>query len=118
MERIKEYLPSIGMAVAAVLSVFVASTSDNRLSADEVANLVLAALGAIVTFIVPRLQGVQWLKPAVAAVTAALQFAVSVWADGITMNEWAQIILTALGALGVLATNTQVPLTLPRQRAG
>lgn len=116
MERIKEYLPSIGMALAAVLSVFVASTSDNRLTSDEIANIVLAALGAVVTYIIPRLQSVGWLKPAVAAITAALQFAISIWADGITMNEWAQIILTGLGALGVIATNRQVPLyTGPRQ---
>ena len=114
MERIKEYLPSIGMAIAAVLSVFVASTSDNRLTSDEIGNLLLAALGAVLVYIVPRLPGAKWLKPAVGATTAALQAALSMWVDGITANEWAQIILTALGFLGILATNKQVPLYTTR----
>lgn len=113
MNRIKEYLPSLAMVVAAALSVFVSAAADNRLSADEVGNIALAILGAVVTYIVPRFATVLWLKPLVASVTAALQFALSVWGDGITMSEWAQIILTALGAAGVLLTNKNVPVYPP-----
>jgi uncharacterized membrane protein YeaQ/YmgE (transglycosylase-associated protein family) len=117
MDRIKEYLPSIGMAAAAIASVFVSAATDNHLTSDEIGNLVLATIGAFVTYFLPRLQNLQWLKPVTAAVTAGLQFALSVWGDGITMSEWSQIIATALGAVVVIGTNRQVPLYTAR-RAG
>ena len=110
MERIKEYLPSIGMVAAAVAAVFVTAATDGRLTADEIGNLVLATLGAVLTYIVPRFQSVGWLKPLVAVLTAVAQYVLSVLNDGISMSEWGMIVLTALGALGVLATNRNVPV--------
>ena len=114
IEGLKPYLPSIAMAVAAVVGVFVTAATDNVLTVDEIGNLVLAALGAFLTYIVPRLRGVLWLKTATAALIATLQFALSVMGDGISMAEWGMIVLTALGALGVAATNKHVPVSEPR----
>jgi hypothetical protein len=116
MERIKEYLPSIAMAVAAVVGVFVTASTDGHLTADEVGNLFLATLGAVLTYIVPRFPTVRWLKPAIAVATGVAQYVLSVLNDGISMSEWGMIVLTALGALGVAATNRNVPLYRPELR--
>lgn len=114
IEGLKPYLPSLGMALAAVVGVFVTAATDNVLTGDEIGNLLLAGLGAFLTYVVPRLRSARWLKPATAALIAGLQFAVSVWADGVSMSEWGMIVLTILGALGVAATNKYVPVTEPR----
>jgi hypothetical protein len=113
MDQVKQYLPVLLTVLAAVGSLFATAAADNILTLDEQGNLLLALLGAIALYVVPRLSTLTWLKPLVAGLTAALQFAISVWGDGVSMTEWTQIALTFLGGLGVLLTNKFVPLTQP-----
>jgi hypothetical protein len=111
MEQVKQYLPILATVLAAVASVFVTAASDNHISQDELGNILIALLGAITLYVIPRLAQVTWLKPLVTGITAALQFTFSVWGDGLTLSEWVQIALTFLGGVGVLLTNKYVPLT-------
>jgi hypothetical protein len=122
MEQIKQYFPILATVLVAVASLFVTAASDNVITQDEFGNLILALLGAVGLYVVPRLVNLRWLKPLVTGLTGAAQFAFSVWGDGITMSEWVQIGLTFLGGVGVLLTNKYVPLTrpepLPEVRSG
>jgi hypothetical protein len=110
---LKQYLPTIGLIIATVASVFVTSASDNVLTGTEIGNLFLALLGAVARYLVPRLPGKVGyaLKPVITFATAALQAALSYTSNGISMSEWAMVALTALAALGVVATNKYVPTT-------
>ena len=110
---LKQYLPTIALIVASVLSVFVTASSDNILSGTEIGNLFLALLAAVMLYLVPKLPGAvgYLLKTGITAATAILQAALSFSSNGITMNEWAQVGLTALAALGVVASTKFVPTT-------
>jgi hypothetical protein len=115
MKTLRQYLPSLGMAFAAVLSILYTAFQDNVLSLTEVLNLLIASVGAFVTFILPRLEGVQWLKVVCSAVTAGLVFLVSAFADnqGMSSQEWVMLGIQVLVGLGVVAGFTKdVPITL------
>lgn len=111
VHALKQYLPAIGMVVAAVVTYLVSALSDDSLSTQELGTVVLTLTGAVAVYIVPRFQSVGWLKPAIAAVTAAVTAWTAAATDGITSTEYLGILLAVLGALGVLATNSQVPVT-------
>lgn len=113
MDQIKQYFPVLATVLAAVASVFVSAATDNVITQDEWGNIILALLGALTLYVVPVLTTLAWLKPLVTGLTAAAQFAFSIWGDGISLNEWVQIGLTFLGGLGVLLTNKFVPVTQP-----
>lgn len=110
---IKQYLPSLGMVFAAVLQALYTSLQDNRLSITEVLVLFYALTGAVTLYIVPRAQNAQWLKPVVAAATAALVAGQSALGDGVmSAQDWVTIAIQVLVGLGiVVATNKQVPVT-------
>lgn len=108
---IKQYLPSLGLVLAAALSFLATALGDSTLTLGEALNLGIVILTGVATYIVPRLEGLEWLKPATAGGLAALQALVSLLTDGITSAEWMLIGLSVLGALGVAVTNKNVPLT-------
>jgi 4-hydroxybenzoate polyprenyltransferase len=115
VKTLRQYLPSLGMALAAVLSILYTAFQDDRLSLTEVLNLLIAAVGAFVTFILPRLEGFQWLKAVCSAVTAGLVFLVSAFADGagVSGQEWVMLGIQVLVGLGIVAGFTKdVPITL------
>ena len=114
---LKQYLPVIALVVASLLSALQAASSDNVITGTELVNLIVATLGAIVLYVVPRLPGrVGYvLKTIVVFLIAALQALVSVMSDGVTLNEWTMIGLTALAAIGVAASTKYVPETVPVQ---
>jgi len=112
MQELKQYLPSLGLVIAAALSFMATALGDNTLTLGEALNLGIVILTGVATYIVPRLEGAEWLKPATAGGLAALQALVSLLTDGITAAEWMLIGLAVLGALGVAVTNKHVPVTL------
>jgi hypothetical protein len=113
MKALKQYLPSLGMVLATVLGALYVAVGDNRLTLTEALTLAVSLCGAITTYIVPRLETVQWLKIAVSGVTAALVFAIAALADGsISMADWVQVGIQLLAGLGIVAmTNQHVPVT-------
>lgn len=116
MTRIKEYFPALAMVLAAALSFLATALLDNKLDAGEVGMTALLVLGAVNVYIVPRFTTVGWLKPAVAFTYAGLELLLTFLTDGITTSEIIQVILAGLGAIGVVATNKEVPLTATRPR--
>lgn len=120
MKALKQYLPVLGMVLATVLGALYVAVQDNTLSLSEILALAISLCGALTTYVVPRLETMQWLKVAVAGVTAALVFAVSALADGsISMSEWVQVGIQLLAGLGIVAmTNSNVPVTANRTPGG
>lgn len=114
---LRQYFPIIGLVLASVVSVFVTAATDNVITSTELGNLVLALLGAVLLYVVPRLHGGLgfWLKTIITLLTAAMQAWLSFLSNGITMAEWGQILLTAFAAVGVAATTKFVPVTRPTQ---
>lgn len=83
------------------------------------AQLAVSVLYAAGVYLVPDLvaDGVQWVKPTVAAMLAAAQAAVLAAGGGITGAEWVNVGLAAAGALGILVVpNAPPPLTAARRR--
>lgn len=111
---IKQYLPSLGMLLATLLSAFYIALGDNVVSASEWFMVTAQGLGGITVYIVPRLATVTWLKPAVAAATLGVSAAGAAFiTDGINAQEWIVIAIQALAGLGiVLSSNGEVPMTL------
>ena len=109
--KLKELLPFLGLVLAVVLSYLTTALTDNRVNTEELLNLGIVLTNALTVYILPRLEGVLWLKPATAVTLALLQALTSYLTDGISASEWPLLGLAALGALGVVVTNKQVPLT-------
>lgn len=121
LAALKQYLPFLGMALVVVLQGLQTALGDNTLSMSEALTLVIALLGALLTYVIPRLPGAfQWLKTAVAALLALFTTLVSLGAgvDGITPQEWVAVSLAVLGALGVALTTKYVPVAQPREMTG
>lgn len=116
MTSIKQYLPILGMVLAAVLNVLYLALQDGALSAVEILNLVIALCGAIVLYVVPRFPGLTWLKPLTAAVTAAVMVLIdAIQGGGITQSTWVMAAIQFLVGLGIVAaTNSNVPLYTAR----
>ena len=113
MKALKQYLPVLGMILAVVLQALWIAFQDGRLSLTEFLTVAIALVGAITTYVVPRLQGALWLKTALAGITAVLVFLVSAVVDGsISPQEWIQTAIQLLAGLGIVAaTNKHVPVT-------
>ena len=108
MRYIKPYLPSLGMVLATVLGALYAAFADNTLSLTEFLTLVISLVGAITTYIVPRLPQAPWLKTLLAGVTAALVFAVAALVDGeISSQEWVMVFIQLLAGLGIVAATSK-----------
>jgi hypothetical protein len=119
MRVLKQYLPLFGMVLATVLGILYTALQDNALSLTEFLNIAIALTGAIMTYVVPRLQNAQWLKTACAGATAVLVFLVSAVVDGsVSSQEWVMVGIQLLAGLGIVAaTNKNVPVTPSVRRA-
>lgn len=113
MKVLKQYLPALGMVLATILGTLYASVADNSLSLTEFLTIIISLVGALTTYVVPRLESALWLKTALAGLTAALVFAVSAVVDGvISPQEWVMVGIQLLAGLGIVAaTNKNVPVT-------
>lgn len=110
---LKQYLPVLGMVLAAVLQTFMVAATDGKLSLTDFLTVAIAFLGALTTYVVPRLERFPWLKPVVAALTAALVFLVSALVDDhISVDEWMNTVVQLIAGLGIVAVgNKHVPVT-------
>jgi hypothetical protein len=98
------YAKFFAIVVATVLSaVSAALLGDSVISPTEWVNVAIAGVGALGVFAAPNIPGSAYTKAVLAVLTAALTVLVSAIVGGITYEEWIQIILAALGAIGVYA---------------
>lgn len=101
---ISTYAKSIASLIAAGIGAIVAANTDNNVSVTEWVNVLITVVGAALVYVVPNLpDGIKgYAKTLIAAITAgATVLSSALISDGISTNEWLQIGVAVLGALGV-----------------
>ncbi len=98
------YAKALAAVGATILSGVVAAlTGDNHVSPVELVNVAILAVGACAVFAAPNVPGARYVKAVLAVLSAVLVLLVNIIADGVTVSEWLQLGVAALGALGVYA---------------
>jgi hypothetical protein len=98
------YGKSIAAVAAALVSAAVtALAGDQVIDAVEWVNIAIAGTTAAAVFAAPNVPGAQFTKSVLAVLGAVLMLLTSHIVGGITATEWMQLLLAALGALGVYA---------------
>lgn len=111
---VRPYLPALGSVVMVLLAALAAALTDGQIYISEVVALVVAGLGAVLTYVVPNVQGVTWLKPAVTAAAAAFNALQGYLTDGLTSQEITLVLIAGLGSVvAVSATNKYAPVHVP-----
>lgn len=102
---------AIAAALTAALSALagVLASNDGELSTVGWINLAIVAVGAVNVYLGPNVPGASVTKALLAATAAVLTLAVDLLADGVTLAEWLQLAVAALGALAVYATPNATP---------
>lgn len=96
------YAKSVLAVIAAGISAaIVALTGDQLIDDVEKINIAIAVVTAAAVFTGPNVAGARVTKSVLAVLGAVLTLAVNLIADGITASEWLQLLMAALGALGV-----------------
>ena len=108
---LKLYAKAIIYIVLAAVTFLVTAVADNLLTVDELLNLVVIVLGAVVVYLVPNLPaGVGAYAKAIAAFTTAAVIALlSFLTDGVTVTEWLQVLLAAFAGVGVYIVPNEKP---------
>lgn len=102
------YAKAVAQIVATGLSaLIVALTGDGAFSDVELINVAIAVVGAVGVFYVPNAPHGAVAKAVVATLMAVLTLAVNLIADGVTISEWLQLAMAALGALGVYGVRNE-----------
>lgn len=103
-----QYAKFFAAVVATVLTALSAALfGDNTISATEWVNVAIAGVGAAAVFAAPNVPGARYTKTVIAVLTAVLTVLASAIVGGITVTEWIQIGLAALGAVGVYSVPNQ-----------
>jgi hypothetical protein len=98
------YAKAGAAVVATILSAVVAAlTGDAAIGDVEWINIAIAGVGALAVFAGPNVPGARVTKAVLAVLSAVLVLLVNLIVDGVTMSEWMQLGVAALGALGVYA---------------
>lgn len=105
------YGKAFAAVAAALISAAVAALAgDQNIDPVEWVNIAIAGTTAAAVFAAPNVPGARYTKSVLAVLGAVLMLLTSVITDGIAATEWLQLLLAALGALGVYA----VPYTFTR----
>ena len=114
---LKLYAKSIIYIALTAITFLVTAAADELLTLDEVLNLVVIVLGAVVVYLVPNLPaGVgAYAKTIAAFATAAVIALLSFLTDGVTLTEWLQVLLAAFAGVGVYIVPNETP-SIVRQR--
>ncbi|MGE3795969.1 MAG: hypothetical protein AB7I38_18865 [Dehalococcoidia bacterium] len=98
------YSKMFAAILATIMSGTVAAlTGDGVISTVEWINVAILGVGAASVFTAPNVPGARYTKAVIAVLSAALTLAVNLIVDGVTVSEWLQLGVAALGALGVYA---------------
>lgn len=100
---LKLYSKAILMIALTAVGFLVTAVADDVLTLEELLNLVVMVLGAVVVYLVPNLPtGVgAYAKTIAAFLTAAVVALLSFLTDGVTLTEWLQVLLAAFAGIGV-----------------
>src|ERR1051325_9293275 len=106
------YAKALAMVAATVLTAMVAAMTDNHITTVEWINIFIAGVGACAVFAAPNVPGAKYTKAVLAALMAVLTFLVSAVAGCphlsavftcLSRADLLQVGVIALGALGVWA---------------
>lgn len=98
------YGKSFAAVAAALISAAVAAMAgDQVIDAVEWVNVAIAGVTSAAVFAAPNVPGAKYTKSVLAVLGAVLVLLTSFITDGISATEWLQLLLAALGALGVYA---------------
>lgn len=98
------YAKMFMMLLAAVVSAIVAAlTGDNHVDPVEWVNVAIAGVAAAAVFAAPNVPGSNYTKSVLAVLAAVLTLLANLILGGLTVSEVLQLIVAALGALGVYA---------------
>lgn len=103
---IKLYAKALIYIALAAVAFLVTALSDETLGLDEILNLVVVVVGAIVVYAVPNLPGTirPYAKTIAAFVTAGVIALLSFLTGGVSLTEWLQVIIAAFAGIGVYIT--------------
>lgn len=96
------YGKALAAVVAAGLMVLSSAVTDGHVDAGEGISIAIAVTTAVSVWLVPSLPSAAGAKTAIAAVLAALQVAAATIFDGLSTADWVNLVIAALGVLGVL----------------
>jgi hypothetical protein len=100
--EIMNYAKAGAAVVATVLSAVIAALTGDAVIGDvEWINIAIAGVGALAVFTGPNVPGARVTKAVLAVLSAVLVLLVNLIVDGVTISEWMQLGVAALGALGV-----------------
>jgi hypothetical protein len=106
------YAKALAAVLAAVLAAIVPALSgDNQVDTSEWINVVILGAGAAAVFAAPNVPGARYTKLMLAVITAMAAAAASLVSDGISLTDWLQLALAALGAVGVYQLRYRPVLT-------
>ncbi|MEU4772979.1 hypothetical protein [Micromonospora sp. NPDC023644] len=101
----EKYGKAIAAVIGAVLvAAYAALGGDNRIDAEEVVQISIAAATAAGVYLVPLAPQYRWAKTAVAVVLAVLQALATAVLGGLDSGEWIVLVLAGLTAAGVAVT--------------
>lgn len=104
-----KYAKFAAIVLATVLSAITAALAgDSVISPQEWVNVAILGVGAAGVFAAPNVPGAAYTKSILAVLTAVLTVLASVIIGGVGTTEIIQMILAALGALGVFAVPNKV----------
>lgn len=95
--------PLVTLATAVIMAI-IGYLDDQVISSMEWLLITVVALNAITVYIVPNLTGglAKYTKAIVQLASAAVGALILVWANGVDTSEWLQVLVAALGAIGVV----------------
>jgi hypothetical protein len=98
-----KYAKLLAMVVTTVLIALVPALSDDVVTVTEWINVAIIAVGAAGVFAAPNVPGANYTKAILAVLSAVLVLLASFITDGLSGSELIQLVIAALGALGVYA---------------
>lgn len=108
---ITTYAKSIVYIALTAVMFLITALTDDTLTVEEILNLAVAVIGAVVVYAVPNFSSTvgRYAKTIATAVTAGILLAISFLTDGISLVEWMQIGVAALAAIGVYIVPNKTP---------
>lgn len=107
MQFFRKYGKALAAVLAAVLIALNSAVIDTHVDAAEVVTIAIAGVTAVSVWLVPNLPQAPGIKTAIAVLLSALNAAAMLVVDGWSTSDTVNVILAALGVLGVLGAPAQ-----------
>lgn len=103
MDFLRTYGKLVAAVVAAVLIALNSAVLDGHVDAAGVLTMAIAGVTALSVWLVPNLREAPAIKTTIAVILSALNAAAMLIVDGWSTSDTVNVILAALGVLGVLS---------------